>query len=277
MHAMPCGKQLRGRRFLGSGRAVIVAIDHGNAAGVVQGLEYPAEVVKLAVQTGADGILVTPGVLEQVVDEIGNLAIILRIDGCVSTLGSGPMRLFSSIEDAVAIGADAVVVNATLGAPHESDELEKVGRAATEARRWGMPLVAEMLTQRIMADHMDFSGNGRSSLPADIADEIAMACRMGAELGADAIKTRYPGDMAAFQQIVAHAGRPVLIAGGPLRSPSLESLLSVVDESLQAGGSGGIFGRSIWQHPDPGLALRALCAMVHDDATVAEALEMARP
>src|SRR3546814_3838241 len=37
-----------------------------------------------------------------------------------------------------------------------------------------------------------------------------------------------------------------------------------------------IFGRSIWQQPDPGLALRALCAMVHEDASVSEALEMAR-
>jgi DhnA family fructose-bisphosphate aldolase class Ia len=255
---------------------VIVAIDHGNAAGVVRGLEYPVEVVKLAVQAGADGILVTPGVLEQVVEEIGGLAVILRIDGCVSTLSSGPMRLFSSVEDAVAMGADAVVVNATLGAPHESDELEKAGRTASEGRRWGLPLVAEMLTQRIMADHMDFSGNGSSSLPADIADEISMACRLGAELGADVIKTRYPGNMAAFQRIVAHAGRPVLIAGGPLRSPSLKSLLSIVDESLQAGGSGVIFGRSVWQQPDPGLALRALCAMVHDDASVAEALEIAQ-
>ena len=276
MHAMPCGKQLRVRRLLGSGRAVIVAIDHGNAAGVVTGLEHPIEVVKLAVQTGADGILVTPGVLEQVVEEIGGLAVILRIDGCVSTIGSGPMRLFSSIEDAVAMGADAVVVNATLGAGHESDELEKVGQSATAGRRWGMPLLAEMLTQRIMADHMDFSGNGVSSLPADIADEIAMACRIGVELGADAIKTRYPGSMAAFQRIVAHAGRPVLIAGGPLRSPSLKGLLSMVDESLQAGGSGVVFGRSIWQQPDPGMALRALCAMVHDDATVTEALEIAQ-
>jgi DhnA family fructose-bisphosphate aldolase class Ia len=273
---MSYGKQLRVRRFLGRGRAVIVAIDHGNAAGVVRGLETPIEVVKLAVQAGADGILVTPGVLEQVVAEIEDLAIILRIDGGVSTLGSGPMRLFSSVEDALSMGADAVVVNATVGALHESSELQKVGRVATDGRRWGMPVVAEMLTQRIIPDHYDFSGNGRSTLPADIADEISMACRIGAELGADVIKTRYPGDIAAFQHTVVCAGRPVLIAGGPLRSPNLEGILSLVDDSLQAGGSGVIFGRSIWQQPDPGLALRALCAMVHEDASVSEALEMAQ-
>jgi DhnA family fructose-bisphosphate aldolase class Ia len=52
--------------------------------------------------------------------------------------------------------------------------------------------------------------------------------------------------------------------------------LSLVDDSLQAGGSGVIFGRSILQQPDPGLALRALCAMVHEDASVSEALEMAQ-
>jgi len=276
MQAMSCGKQLRVRRFLGDGRAVIVAIDHGNAAGILAGLEHPVDVVKLAVQAGADGILVTPGMLEEVVPEVENLAILLRIDGCVSTQGSGAMRVFCGVEDALAMGVDAVVVNATIGAPHESSELEKVGKVATAGRRWGMPVIAEMLSQGIVKDHFDFAGNGHSVLPSDIADEIATACRIGIELGADAIKTRYPGDITSFQRICSRIGRPMLVAGGPLRDTGVQSTLTLVDESLQAGASGVVFGRSIWQQPDPGLVLRAVCAMVHDDATVSEALDLAQ-
>jgi DhnA family fructose-bisphosphate aldolase class Ia len=271
---MTLGKQLRLRRLMGRGRAVIVALDHGVAAGVTRGLENPLEVVKMAAQGGADGILVTPGILEQVVEEVDRLAILLRIDGCVSTQGNGPMRLFSSVQDAVNLGADGVAVNATIGALHESFELEKVGQVATEGRRWGLPVIAEMLSERMLSNHRDFAGNGTSVLPPEVVDDVEMACRMGVELGADAIKTRYPGDPERFRKTVVSTGRPVLVAGGPLRDGSLLATLSLVDECLQAGAAGVIFGRRIWQQRDPASALRAVCAMVHEDATVEEALEM---
>ncbi len=275
MNAMSIGKSLRMRRLMKTGRVVIVAVDHGNAAGVVHGLEDPVDVIKMAAQAGADGILVTPGVLEQAIDAVGDLAIILRIDGCVSILGSGPMELFSSVEHAVRLGADSVVVNATVGAPHETAELEKVGVVASEGRMWGVPVVAEMLSQRMMDNHMDFSGNGDGGLPVDIANEVALASRIGVELGADAIKTRYPGDPESFRQIVKSTGRPILIAGGPRRGTGLESTLRLVDEMLEAGASGLVFGRTIWQYPEPMAMIRALSAMVHNDATVEEAVELA--
>lgn len=274
MHAMSIGKCLRMRRLTGHGRTVIVAMDHGNAAGVVRGLENPLEVVKTAARCGADGVLITPGVLEQVVDEIADLAVLLRIDGCVSSLGDGPMLPFAGVEDAVALGVDAVVLNATLGAPHESAELAKIGRIATDGRRWGVPVVAEVLSQRMMANHMDMSGSGEEVLPDDIGSDVAMACRIGAELGADAIKTRYSGDIDQFRAALNACGRPVLVAGGPMRDSSLRSTLRLIDEVLQAGASGVIFGRNIWQHEDPDKALRAVSAMVHEDATVEEALEL---
>ena len=275
MNAMSIGKTLRMRRLMKTGRVVIVAVDHGNTAGVVHGLEDPVDVIKMAAQAGADGILITPGVLEQAIDAVGDLAIILRIDGCVSILGSGPMELFSSVEHAVRLGADSVVVNATVGAPHETAELKKVGVVASEGRMWGVPVVAEMLSQRMMDNHMDFSGNGDGGLPVDIANEVALASRIGVELGADAIKTRYPGDPESFRQIVKSTGRPILIAGGPRRGTGLESTLRLVDEMLEVGASGLVFGRTIWQYPEPMAMIRALSAMVHNDATVEEAVELA--
>ena len=276
MKFMSLGKTLRMRRLMRRGRVVIVAVDHGNAAGVVPGLEDPVNVVKTAAQADADGILITPGLLEQCLDAVGDLAVILRIDGCVTALGGGPMEQFCTVEHAVSLGVDGVVINATVGAEHERAELEKVGVVAAEGRRWGIPVVAEMLSQRMMENHMDFSGNGRGNLPADIAADVALASRVGAELGADAIKTRYPGDPERFREIVTATGCPVLVAGGPQRDSSLESSLRLVDEVLEAGASGIVFGRIIWQHPEPSEILRALCAMVHDDATVEEAMEAGR-
>jgi DhnA family fructose-bisphosphate aldolase class Ia len=275
MQVMSLGKQLRQRRLMGRGRTVIVAMDHGVSAGAVAGLENPRAVLKTISRAKPDGILVTPGVLETIVEEIEDLAILLRIDGCTGPREAGPMRLFGSIEDAVALGVDGVVMNATIGTPYQSDELHKIGLAATAGRRWGMPLVAEILSQRMLSNHMDMSGTGKDELPPDIDRDVAMACRFGIELGADAIKTRYPGDRERFREIVACTDRPILVAGGPLRDASLYSTLHLVDEVLQAGAAGVILGRTIWQRSNPVEALRAVCAMIHEDATVEEALEAA--
>lgn len=274
---MPIGKNLRARRWRSRGRTVIVALDHGNAAGIVRGLESPLDVVKQCAGAGADGVLITPGTLEEVEGALGDLSVLLRIDGGVSSAGpGGPMRVFCEVEQAAKLGVDGVVVNCTVGAAYEAFELEKVGRVSSAGREWGVPVIAEMLSERMMANHMDMTGSGDAELPDDIATDVGLAARLGCELGADAIKTRYSGDREAFRRTVASTSRPILVAGGPMRDSSLESTLRLVDEVLEAGAAGVIFGRNVWQQPDPAEALRAICAMVHDDATVEEALETAQ-
>ncbi|MBI3667453.1 MAG: hypothetical protein HY236_14710 [Acidobacteria bacterium] len=272
---MSVGKTLRLRRLLGKGRTLVVPLDHGLVAGPLDGIEDPVALVKLIAQSDADAVLVTPGVLEQVAGELGNLAVILRVDGCNSVRGGGAMHQFASVAHALEMGADAVIVNATIGGGQESVELLKLGQVAEEARRWGMPLVAEMLSQRMLSNHLDFTGQGTDPLPPEAAQDIALASRIGAEMGADIIKTRYSGDVESFRRTVAATGRPVMVAGGPRRDLSLRPLLAMVDECLSAGAEGIIFGRQVWQHPRPAAVLAALAAMVHEDASVAQALAVA--
>ena len=272
MSVQSIGKSLRLRRILRNGRAVVVAMDHGNAAGAVRGLERPADVVDEIASAGADAILVTPGILEQVCEHAADLAILLRIDGCVSPLVPGPMKLFVDVEQAVAMGVDAVVMNGTLGAKFEAEELEKIGLVASEGRTWGMPVVAEILSSAMMANHMDMSGQGTDVLPENIADDITLACRIGAELGADVIKSRYSGEVEEFRKSVDACGVPVLVAGGPRRSGGLKGTLETVSEILEAGASGVIFGRQIWQHDDPAEAVGAVAGLVHGRSGVARSL-----
>lgn len=274
---MSIGKTLRLRRLLRKGRAVVVPMDHGLVAGPVPGMEDPVGLIKRIALSDADAVLLTPGLLEQVAGELGQLAVILRIDGGASVQGGGPMRQFTSVAHAVEMGADAIIVNATIGGDQESVELLKLGQVAEEARRWGMPLVAEMLSARMMANHLDFTGKGAALLPENVADDILLAARIGAEMGADIIKTRYSGDEESFRRIVSATGRPVMVAGGPLRDASLRSLLEMVDQCLSAGAEGVIFGRNVWQHPEPESVLAALAAMVHDAATIEEALAVTEP
>ena len=271
---MSVGKALRLRRLLRKGRALVVPLDHGLVAGPLRGIEDPVALVKLVAQSDADAVLLTPGVLEQVASELGQLAVILRIDGGVTAGSGGAMRQFTSLAHAAELGVDAVIVNATIGGEQEGPELVKLGQVAEDARRWGIPIVAEMLSARMLANHLDFTGQGKAALPDDVATDIALAARIGAEMGADIIKTRYSGDEDSFRRIVSSTGRPVMVAGGPLRDASVRALLELVDQCISAGAEGFIFGRNVWQHPQPEAVLAALAAMAHDGASVAQALEL---
>lgn len=267
---MMMGKQLRLRRFNPSGRIVMVALDRGGRAGIAPGLERPADIVKMASQAGASGIVVTPGILTQVSDSVGSLAVLLRIDGCVSIEREGPLRLFTSVEHASCCGVDGVIVTAVVGSPHESEELQKLGKVASAGQRFGVPVFAEMLSWKMLLGDADADTGPLH----DWNDEVALACRIGVEMGADAVKTRYSGDTEGFRQIVQATGCPVLVSGEPYMRAELSETLTLVDQALEAGASGVGFGPRIWQHHDPPGALRAVCAMVHEDATVTEALDL---
>lgn len=274
---MTAGKALRLRRLTSRGRTVVVSIDHGCVAGPLPGLESPADLVKMCSRFGADGVLLTPGILEQVADDLESLSVVLRLDGGHTTAGpGGPARLLTEVEEASAMGVDAVAVGATVGAPYEAHELEKLGRVTAAGRRWGLPVLADMLAGSMLANHQDFDGTGEAPLPTSVSSDVACASRVGAELGADVVRTRFCGDPVAFRRTVASTGVPVMISGGPMRGRGqpLEETLRTVEQALESGATGVVFGRSIWSQPDPGDALKAVCAIVHEDATVEEALEL---
>jgi class I fructose-bisphosphate aldolase len=63
-----------------------------------------------------------------------------------------------------------------------------------------------------------------------------------------------------------------MIAGG-VKMDTLEAALRVVHGSITGGGKGVVFGRNIWQSPDPAGVVRALGAIIHDGGTVAEAMD----
>jgi len=68
---------------------------------------------------------------------------------------------------------------------------------------------------------------------------------------------------------------PVLIAGG-VKMATPRAALEVVHGSIAAGGKGVVFGRNIWQDPDPSRIVRAMKAIIHDGASVDQALQEGR-
>ena len=70
------------------------------------------------------------------------------------------------------------------------------------------------------------------------------------------------------------AGSPILVRGGG-RAPTKEILQRTWD-LMQQGAAGIVYGRNVVQHADPGGITRAFMAVVHEDASVTQALAMVK-
>ena len=57
---------------------------------------------------------------------------------------------------------------------------------------------------------------------------------------------------------------------------TVRAALEVVHGSIQAGGKGVVFGRNIWQSPDPRAIVTALKAIIHGGQSVDAAMAEAR-
>jgi DhnA family fructose-bisphosphate aldolase class Ia len=271
------GKQLRLRRLWKHKRTVIVPFDHGAYSGPISGIEDPKRLTEKVARSPVDGILVTPGILEEILPVIGGLGVVLRLDGAVTAFAPSlsDYEMTCSVEHAVSLGVDAGIVFTFVGTNFESGSLRRLGQTATECHRWGLPLVSEIIPPSLLGNH--FGREIRSIQKGnDLFHECQLVTRAGAELGADIIKTRYIGNVEQFRQIVASTTVPIIIAGGPKSNASERALLQMTHDSIQAGAAGIIFGRNVWQYPKMEKLMRALCAIVHEEESVEKALKILR-
>jgi len=104
-------------------------------------------------------------------------------------------------------------------------------------------------------------------------NNVKHAARVGAELGADIVKVPYTGTVDSFTEVVQSCTVPVVIAGGE-KMESDEDIFKMVDGALAAGAAGVSIGRNAFQHKNPEKIVGALCKMVHNNATIDEAIAM---
>jgi DhnA family fructose-bisphosphate aldolase class Ia len=245
------GKQVRlNRIFSRDRRAVVIAMDHGMfGVAPLGGLISPGRLIEQVAAGGADAILTTPGIAAAYADHVGRLGLIVRLDGATTALADkqDEMRLIASVEDALRLGADAVAVMGFCGTSEEGPSLATLGRVAVECRRLGVPLLAEMLPLGL---------HGQPDIP-----QLALAARIGAEMGADIVKLRYTGPPDAYRQVTQACFAPVLILGGGARSADV--VLGEIREALGAGAAGVAIGRNVWQHNDAAEMTRLIVEAVH--------------
>jgi len=255
-----------------SGNAVVVAIDHGLHHGVFERFEDPEATLENLLETGVDGILAGVPFLrqfEETIESYPDLVTIATIDLLHNSTfpgeddGTEIHRQVFSVEEAARTGADAIK-SALVYGREDPDVLEEnvrfVAEASETARQYGLLSVVEpTLWGKLAEDELH-------------AGRLAHANRIGFEIGADVLKSPYPGDPDSFDPIVSNTPLPVYIAGGPATDSDREAL-GMVRGAMDAGANGVMFGRNIWQRENPAEVVAQIDAIVHDGATVDEVLD----
>ena len=266
---MSTGEGIRLSRLLdGDQNAVVVAMDHGLYHGPRPGFEQPWTLVERL--RGADAILMSPGMVSHAGAAFGQRgapALMLRLNWgtqYASQWGYHESRTVPMISarEAVALGADAVLVGMSIKTGSEAVDAENVAQVAqcvAEKREVGVPIVGEVYP----AGHEDMA-------PEDRHEQISIGCRIAAEIGVDLVKTFHTGER--FAEIVRSTPVPIFALGSK-KAPRELDALELAATAIRDGARGVVFGRNVICARSPERFLEALHEVVKRSAEPAAMVE----
>jgi fructose-bisphosphate aldolase, class I len=269
--ALSPGKRTRLRRLLfefgpGHGTLLFLPIDQGIEHGPRDFFPNPASKdpeyqFHLAAEAGYSAIACQIGLATKYYpDYAGQVPLILKVNGRTDVPPSDDAlsTTNASVEDAVRLGADAVGYTLYVGSPRQDADLHQLKGVREDCDRYGMPLIVWAYPRGSAIE----GKGGRDSFYA-----IDYAARMAMEMGADVVKLNMPkinpekdkdspapyneGNFTqedAIEHCVASAGRSLVVLSGGSKVDD-DKLLDQTRFIMEAGGSGVIYGRNVWQRP----------------------------
>lgn len=263
------GKKVRLHRMmyehgLKNGKLLVLPIDQGVEHGPVDFFanpdsKFPDYQYTLAKEGGYSAIALHYGLASKFLDAYsGDVPLILKINGKTNIPSDAQAfsPLTASVEDAVRLGADAVGYTLYVGSPAQDRDIAQLAKVRADCDRYGMPLIVWAYPR---GEAIEKKG-GRDSLYA-----VDYAARMAQEMGADVVKVNFPkidpekdkdapkpynslqvSPLEAFRMVVESAGKTFLLVSGGGKI-SDDELLEKVELSMEAGATGLIFGRNMWQ------------------------------
>jgi putative autoinducer-2 (AI-2) aldolase len=239
----------------GSGRTVMLAVDHGYFQGPTTGLER-VDLSILPLLPHVDALFCTRGILRSVVPPASRVPFFLRASGGPSILKElSDEEIALDMEDALRLGACGVGVQVFIGGPMETKTVHNMTRLVDAGLRYGVPVLGITAVGRELVRDAKY---------------LRLACRILAELGAQLVKTYYcePG----FETVTASCPVPLVMAGGK-KLPELDAL-EMAYRAVDQGAAGVDMGRNIFQSAAPVAVLKAIRGVVHEGLTPRQALDL---
>ncbi|MEM0337710.1 MAG: 2-amino-3,7-dideoxy-D-threo-hept-6-ulosonate synthase [Candidatus Caldarchaeum sp.] len=262
---MVFGKQARLNRLLENGRMLCIPLDHGTSLGPVKGLENIEDLVYRLESAGVTALLAHKGVFRSLKRPLKTGTIMHMSASTQLSTHYNRKVLIASVEEALRLGVDAVSVHINIGGVDDDVMLEHLGLVADACDEWQVPLIAMM-----------YPRGENIKNPSDPA-VISHVARVGAELGADIVKTPMPSaNVQEIEAVTRSCPVPVVAAGGPKMERD-EDVLRLAYASVAGGCMGITFGRNVFQHRSPENMVKALRRIVIEGRRVEEALPVLTP
>ncbi|MBU5626749.1 hypothetical protein KQI82_07455 [Oscillibacter sp. MSJ-2] len=242
-------------------RTLILALDHGGAGKIWLD---PGYAIAASVEGGVDAVLTNYGVIKKFRREIGRAGTILRGEVFGTAKSEGNLFLDYgceipyTVEDAVRVGADAVMTMGLTGTRFDAHNMQNIARVSAQCDRYGLLCGAEMLYK-----------TAKSASEYD-AETLNTICRAAAEIGADFVKGTFI-DPDGFRKVVSNCYVPMVVLGGS-KVDNDRQVLEQAAAALDCGAKGIAIGRNLWGHKNIAGMAAALRRIVHENATVDEAL-----
>lgn len=260
---MDKGERLKA--LLPGGKGVWIPIDHGASDFPNAGLEDLEGLINKLVRAEVDVILAQKGVVSRYAHLCQGTKTNMVIHYSVSTRHAGANSnnkvLVGGADETLSRGGIGVSSQVNMGSETEPEMIERMGELNRQAHLLGLPSFGMVYAR----------GPNLNPVEGDLTGGQAHAVRLAFELGCDAAKTTWTGTQASFSHVVAAAPIPLLVAGGPA-SGDQRAVLEMVASALEVGAGGVCMGRQVFAHPHPESMARALVLLVHQGATVDEAL-----
>ena len=254
------GKAMRLKRVIDrEGVSIICALDHGMTSPTF--LEPLADITTRTSETvkgGANVIMMSKGMIrvaEPAFAPTTSLALLLSASANPDRPEPEIVQI-AEVEEAARLGADAVVLFTALGTGSEPGMIRTLAGVGRACEALGIPLIAEAefpTTYASVSELKDRYG----------FEYLRRNVRLCGELGADIIKTNWPGDEKSFAKLVEAAnGIPVVLAGGSRLEDA--ELLRRMELARTAGAIGCSVGRNIFMHSSPEAITRALSHVIRE-------------
>lgn len=259
---MSTGKALRMRRLIDpdTQSLLMFAFSHGTSSpDLLEGYADPVPHMRAARAGGADCVLIAPGLINSLVPVLGesrDMGILAKVTSSASR-GAVPHQesMIATVEHCAELGADGVVAMLAFTPDNEKELIAIAAQIGEACSRLGMPYLAEAEFPSSYG-----AGSGEDVAATQGATYLKRTARLCAELGADVIKSNWPGSAEGFAEIVESVQLPVVVAGGS-RESDLD-LLEKVSAAKSVGAAGCSVGRNIFQHENPEAITAALSAVV---------------
>jgi fructose-bisphosphate aldolase, class I len=265
---LTAGKSVRLHRILyqhglRNGTALFLPYDQGLEHGprdffANEASTDPGYIIRLAIEGGFNAIAIQIGLADKFYWEFGGeVPLILKLNGKTDIPADDEAfsPQIATVEEAVALGADAVGYTLYVGSPAQAADFSQFRAVRADAARLGIPLIVWSYPR---GSAITAKGGVDSFYAVDYASRVA------SEVGADMVKVNFPRahkrlgvrpeydkdftDEQAIARVVRSANRSLLLVSGGEKLGD-EAMLEKAQLSMYAGATGLIFGRNVWQRP----------------------------